>query len=294
MKITVIGESNIDISVVPHAEPSAKGCTPGNIAFHHGGVARNIAHNLCLLKQEVRLMTVFGGDDFAQGLVESCTKLGMDVSLSERFEEEKSPIFLSFNDKQGNMQSAVSDIGLNCHLDLDFAKTKMDEINRSEMVVADTLLSSEAIAYLIDHVQVPFFIDAVSPRRSLRIAEALELSKKKTFYALKCNQSEAQALSGTDDVIEAAKVLNAMGIQEVFITLGADGVVYSSSKLTQSYPALSAEVVNATGSGDAFLAGVVFAHTQGITGEAAVPYGLKAAKASLEVEEMVNPDLQLP
>ena len=170
----------------------------------------------------------------------------------------------------------------------------MDEINRSEMVVADTLLSSEAIAYLIDHVQVPFFIDAVSPRRSLRIAEALELSKKKTFYALKCNQSEAQALSGTDDVIEAAKVLNAMGIHEVFVTLGADGVVYSSSKLTQSNPALSAEVVNATGSGDAFLAGVVFAHTQGITGEAAVPYGLKAAKASLEVEEMVNPDLQLP
>ena len=294
MKITVIGESNIDISVVPHAEPNAKGCTPGDIAFHYGGVARNIAHNLCLLKQEVRLMTVFGGDDFAQGLIESCTKLGMDVSLSERFEEEKSPIFLSFNDKQGNMQSAVSDIGLNRHLDLDFAKTKMDEINRSEMVVADTLLSSEAIAYLIDHVQVPLFIDAVSPRRSLRIAEALELSKKKTFYALKCNQSEAQALSGTDDVIEAAKVLNAMGIQEVFITLGADGVVYSSSKLTQSYPALPAEVVNATGSGDAFLAGMVFAHTQGITGEAAVPYGLKAAKASLEVEEMVNPDLQLP
>ena len=294
MKITVIGESNIDISVVPHAEPSAKGCTPGNIAFHHGGVARNIAHNLCLLKQEVRLMTVFGGDDFAQGLIESCTKLGMDVSLSEQFEEEKSPIFLSFNDKQGNMQSAVSDIGLNRHLDLDFVKTKMDEINRSEMVVADTLLSSEAIAYLIDHVQVPLFIDAVSPRRALRIAEALELSKKKTFYALKCNQSEAQALSGTDDVIEAAKVLNAMGIHEVFVTLGADGVVYSSSKLTQSNPALSAEVVNATGSGDAFLAGVVFAHTQGITGEAAVPYGLKAAKASLEVEEMVNPDLQLP
>ena len=294
MKITVIGESNIDISVVPHAEPSAKGCTPGNIAFHHGGVARNIAHNLCLLKQEVRLMTVFGGDDFSQGLVESCTKLGMDVSLSERFKEEKSPIFLSFNDKQGNMQSAVSDIGLNCHLDLAFVKTKMTKINRSEMVVADTLLSSEAIAYLIDHVQVPLFIDAVSPRRALRIAEALELSKKKTFYTLKCNQSEAQALSGTDDVIEAAKVLNAMGIQEVFVTLGADGVVYSSSKLTQSNPALPAEVVNATGSGDAFLAGVVFAHTQGITGEAAVPYGLKAAKASLEVEEMVNPDLQLP
>ena len=240
------------------------------------------------------MATVFGDDDFAVRMIAECNTLDIDLTLSEQYKNACSPIFLSFNDKQGNMQSAVSDIGLNCHLDLAFVKTKMTKINHSEMVVADTLLSSEAIAYLIDHVQVPFFIDAVSPRRALRIAEALELSKKKTFYALKCNQSEAQALSGTDDVIEAAKVLNAMGIHEVFVTLGADGVVYSSSKLTQSYPALPAEVVNATGSGDAFLAGVVFAHTQGITGEAAVPYGLKAAKASLEVEEMVNPDLQLP
>lgn len=29
MKTTVIGESNIDIAVVPYAEPSAKGCVPG-------------------------------------------------------------------------------------------------------------------------------------------------------------------------------------------------------------------------------------------------------------------------
>ena len=59
MKITVIGESNIDIAVSSLAEPNSKGCTPGAIAFHHGGVARNIAHNLCLLGHEVRLVSVF-------------------------------------------------------------------------------------------------------------------------------------------------------------------------------------------------------------------------------------------
>ena len=58
MKITVIGESNVDIAVLSLAESNTKGCTPGAIAFHHGGVASNIAHNLCLLGHEVRLVSV--------------------------------------------------------------------------------------------------------------------------------------------------------------------------------------------------------------------------------------------
>ena len=121
MKITVIGESNIDIAVVPHAELNTKGCTPGAIAFHHGGVARNIAHNLCLLGHEVRLASVFGNDNFAGHLIEDCRQLGMDLSLSSRF-DAKSPIFLSFNDDTGNMLSAVSDASLNDRMELDWLK----------------------------------------------------------------------------------------------------------------------------------------------------------------------------
>ena len=60
MNITVIGEANIDITVRPDrkdAVVSQMTCVPSHIAFHHGGVARNIAHNLCLLGHEVKLMT---------------------------------------------------------------------------------------------------------------------------------------------------------------------------------------------------------------------------------------------
>ena len=118
MRITVIGETNIDISVRQHGTGSHGGCTPADIRFHHGGVARNVAHNLCLLGHEVRLMTVMGGDDFAKRLAEECTAIGMDLALSSKFEMEKSPVFLSFNNEQGDIQSAVSDIGLNERLDL--------------------------------------------------------------------------------------------------------------------------------------------------------------------------------
>lgn len=285
MNITVIGEANIDIAVKRHGDFIEGGCTPADIQFYFGGVARNIAHNLSLLGQEVRLMTVFGGDGFASQMMADCKTIGMDLSLSTVFEQEKSPIFLSFNDKTGNMQSAVSDIALNRHLDLDWLKGKMDEINQSDFVVADTLLTAEAIAYLIDSCEVPLFIDTVSPKRARMLSEAFVASRKKSFAALKCNQAEAFTLSGKTDMTEAAKALNDKGIKEVFVTLGENGVVYGSDEKTQHFPSLPAQVVDVVGAGDAFLAGVVYAHANDIKAENAVYWGLEAARITVECDE---------
>lgn len=293
MKITVIGESNIDIAVVPHSEPNSKGCIPGSITFHHGGVARNIAHNLCLLGHEVQLATVFGGDDFAKRLMEECRQLGIDLSLSSQYENIKSPIFLSFNDEVGNMLSAVSDIKLNSCLDLDWICDRINAINCSDLVVADTLLSIEALTFLIDHCLVPLYIDTVSPNRALLLSDALEKSRKKSIYALKCNLAEAQAISGEKDVEKTTKHLISKGIKEVYLTMGEEGVCFCSQKGFRHFPAIETDVFNVTGSGDAFFAGVIHAHAMGIQGEKTVGYGLKAACHNIKSEAPVNPTLRV-
>ena len=291
MRITVIGEANIDIAIVRQADTLPMGCTPGRITFHHGGVARNIAHNLCLLGHEVSLMTVFGGDDFAQSLIADGKAIGMDVSLSTVFAQEKSPIFLSFNDEKGNMQSAVSDIGLNNYMDLTWIKSKMEDINHSEIVVADTLLSAEALSYLIEHCEVPLYIDTVSPGKALRFAEAMKNAKRQKVTALKCNLAEAIALSGETEIQNAAKVVQNLGIEEVYLTLGEDGVIFCSATETMHFAPLPTQVVNVVGSGDAFFAGIIHAHALGYKGEKAIPYGLAVAKTALESAEPVNPTL---
>jgi pseudouridine kinase len=292
MSITVIGEANIDIFVQPiggdTSQEAARICTPSHISFHHGGVARNIAHNLRLMGHDVRLMTVFGDDDFAAHLIDDCKTIGMDLSLSTQFQEAKSPIFLSFNDATGNMQSAHSDIELNSLMDLDWLKGRIDEINRSKIVVADTLLSAEALAHLIDYCDVPLYIDSVSPKRAKRLSEAMEMSEKMEFFALKCTLSEAQALTNHSDPFKAAKALNAKGIKEVYLTLGEHGAVFSCASETIHFPALPAHVVNVTGSGDAFFAGIIHAHSLDKKGNLAVPIGLEAARLTLECIGPVN------
>jgi len=292
MNITVIGEANIDISVKPCQDTShvstKQACTPSHISFHYGGVARNIAHNLCLLGHNVRLMTVFGDDDFASRLIDDCKSIGIDLSLSSQFEDAKSPIFLSFNDEIGRIQSAHSDIELNSCLDLDWMLERIDAVNRADLVIADTLLSAEALTFLIDHCFVPLYIDTVSPNRALLLSEAMRQSWKKSFHALKCNHAEAQAMTGITESDEAAKYLNAKGIENVYLTLGEDGVIFCSKKEIQHFPAVEVEAVNVTGSGDAFLAGVVHGNVMGKNYVDAVSCGLKMAKLACEVETPVN------
>ena len=292
MNITVIGESNIDIAVRQWEPSHGKGCSPADIRFHHGGVARNIAHNLCLLGHNVRLMTVFGDDDFAQRLMDDCEHIGMDLSLSTQYEDAKSPIFLSFNDEFGQMQSALSDIILNECLDLDWLRHRIDAVNRADMVVADTLLSVEALTFLIDYCLVPLYIDTVSPNRALLLSEALRKSWKKSFHALKCNLAEAQALTGIAEAEEAAKQLVANGIENVHLTLGEDGVMFCSKKACLHFPAIEAEVVNVTGSGDAFFAGIVHADASKMSTEDAIRFGLEMARINVKSEAPVNPMLR--
>lgn len=292
MNITVIGESNIDIAVKPHGELNAKGCTPSSIAFHHGGVARNIAHNLCLLGHEVQLASVFGDDSLALSMMEECEQLGIDLSLSSQYADAKSPIFLSFNDEVGKMQSAVSDIALNGCLDVEWLRDRIDAINRSDLVVADTLLSMEALTFLIDHCLVPLYVDTVSPNRALLLTEAMKRTWKKSVFALKCNLAEAQSMTGANEPEEAARLLNSIGIEEVYLTMGEDGVCFGSKKGSRRFAAIEVDAVNVTGSGDAFFAGVIHAHALGIKGMESVDYGLKAACHNAKSEAPVNPTLR--
>lgn len=287
MRITVIGESNIDITVRCHGPKTGKGCSPADIRFFHGGVARNIAHNLCLLGHEVALATVFGDDDFAEQMIAECNALDIDLGLSEQYKNARSPVFLSFNDEVGRMQSAFSDIELNGRLNLDWLRDRIDAINRADLVVADTLLSVEALTFLIDHCLVPLYLDAVSPNRALLLNEALKNSWRKSFQALKCNLAEAQAITGVSSADEAAKTLVSKGIKEVYLTLSEDGVCYADKKGCHHFPAVEAKALNVMGSGDAFLAGVVHAHAQGRYGDDAVLFGIEMAKVNCETEGTV-------
>ena len=108
----------------------------------------------------------------------------------------------------------------------------------------------------------------------------MRLSRKKSLFALKCNQLEWEVLR------------EVKGIQRCFISLGADGLEVLENGQSTRFDALPCkEVVNTTGAGDAFLAGVVYALTKGLEFPQTAQYGLMAARATLMSPKAVNPEI---
>jgi len=290
--VTVIGGVNMDIAAALTAPFVPADSVPGHVTLGCGGVARNIAHNLRLMGHDVNFVSLFGGETFGEMCWSKCQAIGLDLSLSEQREGLRNGLYLCVNDQTGDMIAAVADTDIVDNITPAFLEARIDAINASAAVIADTNISAESLLYLIDHcTEAPLFIDTVSTAKAPRILKALKQSQTKRLKALKLNLMEAQAITQCDTAQDAAKRLTSMGVEQVYITLGADGVYCSDGKRHEHYQAIPTRVINTTGAGDAFIAGIVHASMQGIPFPECAQTGLKAAHATLLSLQTVNPDI---
>ena len=257
-----------------------------------GGVARNIAHNLRLMGHEVKFVSAFGGEIFGEMCWRECQAIGLDLTLSERCEGMRNGLYLCVNDQSGEMRAAVADTEIISCITPEFLEARISDINRSKLVIADTNISTEAILYLIDHCTAPLLVDTVSTAKAPRIIKALQQSQTKRLHALKLNLQEAQAVTHCDTAKGAADWLTAMGVNQVYITLGSDGVYCSDGMCHERYKAIPTRVINTTGAGDAFIAGVAHAQMCQTPFPECAQTGLKAAHATLLSLQTVNPEIK--
>ncbi|MCR5533231.1 MAG: carbohydrate kinase family protein [Paludibacteraceae bacterium] len=290
-RISVIGGANVDLSATLNDAFIASDSNPGHIDIGYGGVARNIAHNLSLLGAQTQLLTVFGGDLFGGLLHDYCHQQGIDVHLSERESSVRTGVYLCINNHGGEMIAAVADTEAIRAITPEWLAKRSGEINQSEFIVADTNITEDTIRYLLENVTVPLFIDGVSTTKAHRVMNALRKCKLPYLHTLKLNLKEALAVTDSATYAEAAQRLLDAGVAHVYITLGGEGVYCRNAAEEWLFPALPGDVVNTTGAGDAFLAGVVYAHAKGIEFPKTAQYGLMAARATLMSPKAVNPDI---
>lgn len=290
-QISVIGGANVDLSATLSDAFIASDSNPGHVDVGYGGVARNIAHNLSLLGADTQLLTVFGGDLFGGLLLDYCRQQHIDIRLSERESSLRTGIYLCINNHGGEMIAAVADTEAVRAITPEWLNKRSGEINRSDYIVADTNIGEDAIRWLMENVTAPLFVDGVSTTKAHRVVNALRKAKLPYLHTLKLNLKEALTVTQTATYAEAAQQLLNIGVAHVYITLGAEGVYCRNAAEEWLFPALPGEVVNTTGAGDAFLAGVVYAHTKQIAFPQTAQYGLMAARATLMSPKAVNPEI---
>lgn len=275
MRVCVIGGANADIIATSFKAFVPGDSNPGTVRLTAGGVGRNIAHNLALLGDEVFFLTMFGGDDFGRFTAESCRKADLDISLCDYAASGIRSCFLSINDCDGEMVGGVADMVAAEGITPGWLVSKMSQLGEVDVYVADANIPMETLAYLIDHTDKPLYIDAVSGAKVAKIKAAVAMSEKKRFFTLKCNRIEDAVLS------------DLQGVDRRFVSLGADGLEVVEGDAKRHYPALPCRVVNATGAGDALMAGIIHAGPQASI-DAAAHLGLLCAKNNIESPDTVN------
>ncbi|MCF0173765.1 MAG: MarR family transcriptional regulator [Bacteroidales bacterium] len=292
--IAVVGGANIDLTAVPKDKYVPRDSCPGSILRSYGGVGRNIAHNLALLGCEVSLVTVFGDDDFALGLKKDCERIGIDIQASDTIPGRESSIYLSINDENGDMVSAISAMDITDCITPEYVSSHIEMLNTCDAVVVETNLPSETIAYILDNCKVPVFADTVSTAKSHRIFDILD--GKRRIHTLKMNRIEALELTGADaskpeDFEDVAGRLHLNGIERMFITLGSQGFYYHDKNGGRLVPSEKVPVVNTCGAGDSFLSGAVFAFCKGLNTDKIIQCALRASAITVQCSEAVNPNI---
>ena len=283
MRICVIGGANVDITATSNEAFRVGDSNPGKVEVSWGGVGRNIAHNLALLGDEVELLTIFGGGLFGPVIADACRALGMKIDHSEIAADGTNSFFVSINNADGELVGGVADMNATEGMTPQWLAARKEVINGADAVVADANSSAEALAWLIDNCQRPLFLDAVSVAKAGRIKEAVKLSKRKEFFALKCN------------AIENVELAEVRCCHRRYVSVGAEGLkveerIMAGTKLQwrlYEFPALPCIVRNVTGGGDALLAGIVHAGPVATIEESA-RWGLECARCAVESPKAVS------
>jgi pseudouridine kinase len=270
----------------------------GRVRIAPGGTARNIAENLARLDVSVRLLTAVGDDEQGRVLVQHARSTGIVLDNDELIVDSARPSgsFLALLGDDGQMIGAIDDTSVMSGITPRDIHHWHRTIRDAALVVADATLRPQTIATiarLCRRYGVGFCLEPVSPALAPRIAPCLP-----DTTLITPNMAEAGVLTGLpvtnrDEALYAALALQARGANTVIITMSGAGVVYVSADSSGHVPAVTTEVVDAAGAGDALTAGVIFGLRNDFALDEAVKLGTAMASLTMLATETVHPELSL-
>lgn len=289
--VVVVGGMNMDMFGMPDRKIIPRDSNIGQIGLAVGGVGQNIAQNLAHLRVPTYLVTVYGDDMNGAVMKQACKKNNINLEYAEEIKGQRSSGYMYITDETGDMLVGINDMKICENITPDFLQRRLDFMNRAELVMVDANLQAESIKWLGEHLTVPIFADPVSVSKAPRVEPIL--SKIDT---LKPNKLEAELLTGIKindnaDVESAAQKLLDMGVKNVFISLGADGILAANKENMIHVGTLTTNIVNANGAGDCSTATITWCRYHGITDLKEICLNTQAAASiALESEKSV-PDI---
>ena len=275
--VAVIGPHLIDILGRPVTEiPAGQGSIVlDEIRVTVAGTGGGAAVDLAKLGCAVSSFAAIGDDVLGRLLVTQLREFGVETAgLVTRREQKTASTILPI--RPNGERPAL-------HVPGAMASLSAADVDGAALLAADAvlfggpettplLMNSDGIALLqaVRTAGIPIFVDLLYPGKS----ETLELLGPllPLIDWFLPNDQQLRGLTGIQDVVEAARVLLDRGVGAVAVTVGAEGALLVRRDVAPvAIPALPTTVVDTTGCGDSFNAGMITGLSSGCTpGDAAL------------------------
>ena len=280
--VVVVGDVATDVVVVLAGEPAPGSDRPASIRSRGGGAGANVAVHLAGLGVPVTLAGCVGDDAAAAGLRAELAAAGVRLELRTVPGAATGTVVSLV--EPGGQRSMLADRGANLALEpADVpAPSPGGHLHLSGYTLLDPGPRAAGLAALSAAVDAGCTVsaDPASTGPLRRYGVDRWLADTACATVLLPNAEEARLLTGCGDVEDAARAL-AGRHPIVAVTLGADGALWAADDALVHRPAHPADVVDTTGAGDAFAAGLLAAWLADPHGDpgAALDAGLALAAA---------------
>ncbi|MEG1276709.1 MAG: carbohydrate kinase family protein [Cellulosilyticaceae bacterium] len=291
--VLVFGISIYDIFGFTDTNYRSYDSNPGRVKVSFGGVCRNIAENMARVGMDTKFISILGDDEKGKSIIEHASTMNIDMSDSLVVEGGSTPTYMAILDETGEMVSAIVDVKIGNCFTREFIDTKEELIKNSSYMVFDSD-NPGIVEYITNKYMgtTKFILDPVSAAKAQAVKHLIPY-----FHTIKPNRYEAEVLCGfkvktQEDIRKAGRYFKDMGVENVFISLDAEGIYYNNGQEEGIIKANNVPVVNVTGAGDSFVAGLAYGYIKEKNIKDTVKYAVAMSVITISHEETIHPEMR--
>ena len=295
MGIVVFGAVFVDIKGYPLSQYIPGGRNVGRVVEVHGGVSRNVVEDIANVELRPTFVSLVDDTGTGTDVIAKLKRHQVNTSYMRRVKDGLGS-WLAIFDNSGDVVASISK-----RPDLSESGRSPDERGEALIQNADSTVGeidrNSSLLRKIFTLAERYHKEVYAVVSNMSIAmERRDLLSR--CGVVVCNREEAGLLFSCDyennspeEMVDILKrLVGASGIQRMVVTLGSEGAVYAEKSGSAGYvPAWKVDVIDTTGCGDAFFAGVAIGLTYGKTLEEACCIGTRLAASVIATRENVCP-----
>jgi len=261
-KVVVIGAAYVDMAIKCSQVPTPGQAVSGSgLSYSPAGPGPNQAVQAALCGCQVYLLSKIGGDPFGEMIKSDLAERNIDTSFVYIAEAKNTGTIVTLVNATGENASCISSGANNALLPTDIEVAE-SAIAQADVCLVHAQLPRDTVAAAIRCAKlhaIPLILDPASPiDQHQHPYRTLPLEYFQADILIPNLYEAAQITEHSDVNIRTAKLIGSellgRGIRSAVITMGKKGCMVLNRHTTTHIPAFEVDLVDKTGTGDAFAA----------------------------------------